>query len=195
MANNMKITLYLILTMIVIFLLEELPGFVQNFSLIPSKLTHKPWMIFTSIFLHANFAHLFYNMLALFFFGTYLESIVSKKTYLKIFFISGIFGNILYILTTPNPNIPALGASGAVYGVIGALASLRPYAIVYIFFIPTPLIVAAIFWTIGSMIGMLFPSSIAHAAHLGGILIGFIYGEMIKRRYTRRKVIFRFEYF
>lgn len=190
----MKVTLYLIIITITIFLLEDLPGFIQNFSLIPSKLTQKPWMIFTSIFLHANFVHLFYNMLALFFFGTYLESIVSKKTYLKIYFLSGIFGNILYILTTPNPNIPALGASGAVYGVIGALASLRPYAIVYIFFIPTPLIVAAIFWTIGSIVGMLVPSSIAHAAHLGGILVGFIYGEIIKRRRIRRRVILRFEY-
>jgi len=184
----MKVTFYLILSMTVIFFFEEIPGFFENFSFIPSQALIKPWMFVTSIFLHANFLHLFYNMLALFFFGSYLESLVSKKTFLKIFFISGIAGNILFFLTTNNPNIPAVGASGAIYGIIGALASLRPYAIVYIYFVPMPLIVAAFFWALGSFIGMFFPSEIAHSAHLAGLIIGFIYAEILKRIFRKRYV-------
>lgn len=181
----MKLTLQLIVFMTIIFFFENIPGFFETFSFIPSKVLEKPWIFITSIFLHANFAHLFYNMLALFFFGIYLESLVGKKTFLKIFFISGLFGNILFLLTTPDPEIPAVGASGAIYGIIGALASLRPYAIVYVYFVPMPLIVAAFLWAIGSFIGMFFPSSIAHAAHLGGMLFGFLYGEYIKIKRSR----------
>jgi membrane associated rhomboid family serine protease len=125
-------------------------------------------------------------MLALFFFGLYLERIVDKKTYLLIFLISGISGNIFFMLTTFNPNIPAVGASGAIYGIIGALAALRPYAIVYIYFTPLPLIVAAFLWALISFLGIFIPSSIAHAAHLSGLLTGYIIGYFLKRKERKR---------
>ncbi|MEM5874982.1 MAG: rhomboid family intramembrane serine protease [Candidatus Aenigmatarchaeota archaeon] len=178
----MRLTFQLIIIMTILFVLENVPGFFETFSFTPNKILIRPWTLITSIFLHANFAHLFYNMLALFFFGMYLESLIGRKNYIKVFLISGIFGNILFLLTTPNPEIPAVGASGAIYGIIGALSSLKPYAIVYVYFVPMPLIVAAFLWAIGSFVGMFFPSSIAHAAHLGGILFGFLYGEYIKRK-------------
>ncbi|MGC9058829.1 MAG: rhomboid family intramembrane serine protease [Candidatus Aenigmatarchaeota archaeon] len=182
----MNLTFLLIALMTIIFVLEEPLDLIENFSFIPRFAFYKPWTFLTSIFLHANFSHLFYNMLALFFFGLYLERIVDRKTYFLIFLISGIFGNIFFMLTTFNPNIPAVGASGAIYGIIGALAALRPYAIVYIYFTPLPLIVAAFLWALISFLGIFIPSSIAHAAHLSGLLTGYIIGYFLKRKERKR---------
>ena len=184
----MNLTIYLILLMTLIYFIEDLPGFFENFSFIPSQALQKPWMFVTSIFLHANFIHLFYNMFALFFFGNYLESLVGRKTFSKIFLISGIFGNIIFFLLNINSNIPAVGASGAIFGIIGALASLKPYAIVYVYFVPMPLIVAALLWAVGEFVGMFLPSSIAHAAHFGGLLVGYLYGEFLKKIFAKRYI-------
>ncbi len=182
----MNLTFSLILLMSFIFLLQYPFDLVLHFSFIPEYAFSQPWRFVTSIFLHANFAHLFYNMLALFFFGLYLEGLVNRKTYLTIFFISGIFGNLLFLLTTFNPSIPAVGASGAIYGIIGALAALRPYAVVFVYFTPMPLIVLAALWALISFIGIFVPSNIAHAAHLSGLITGYVIGYILKKREQKR---------
>lgn len=185
----MNLTIFLILLMTFIFILQYPLDLLEYFSFIPALAFSQPWRFITSIFLHANFIHLFYNMMALFFFGLYLERLVDRKIYLTIFFVSGIFGNFLFMLTTFNPSIPAVGASGAIYGVIGALAALRPFAIVYVYFTPMPLIVMAFLWAIISFIGIFVPSEIAHAAHLSGLVTGYIIGYIIKKREEKRYVV------
>jgi len=191
----MNLTNFLILSMIFIFVLEYPLDLLEYFSFVPVLAFSQPWRFVTSIFLHANFAHLFYNMLALFFFGLYLERLVTQKIYLTIFFISGIFGNILFLLTTFDPSIPAVGASGAVYGIIGTLAALRPFAIVYVYFTPMPLIVMAFIWALISFIGIFVPSQIAHAAHLSGLITGYLIGYFLKKREGKRYVArYRFRY-
>ena len=184
----MNLTIFLIFSMVLIFVLEYPLDLLEYFSFVPTLAFSQPWRFLTSIFLHANFAHLFYNMLALFFFGLYLERLVTQKIYLTVFFISGIFGNILFLLTTFDPSIPAVGASGAVYGIIGALAALRPFAIVYVYFAPMPLIVMAFIWALISFIGIFVPSQIAHAAHLSGLITGYLIGYFLKRRERKRYV-------
>ena len=89
-------------------------------------------MFVTSIFLHANLSHLFFNMFALFFVGIYLERMVGRRTFFTIFLTSGIIGNLGYLVTASNPQVPAIGASGAVYGVMGALAVIAPFLLVYV---------------------------------------------------------------
>jgi len=184
----MNLTIFLIFSMVLIFVLEYPLDLLEYFSFVPTLAFSQPWRFLTSIFLHANFAHLFYNMLALFFFGLYLERLVTQKIYLTVFFISGIFGNILFLLTTFDPSIPAVGASGAVYGIIGALAALRPFAIVYVYFAPMPLIVMAFIWALISFIGIFVPSQIAHAAHLSGLITGYLIGYFLKKRERKRYV-------
>jgi membrane associated rhomboid family serine protease len=184
----MNLTIFLILSIVLIFVLEYPLNLLEYFSFVPMLAPSQPWRFVTSIFLHANFAHLFYNMLALFFFGLYLERLVSQKIYLTIFFTSGIFGNILFLLTTFDPSIPAVGASGAIYGIIGALAALRPFAIVYVYFTPMPLIVMAFIWALISFIGIFVPSQIAHAAHLSGLITGYLIGYFLKKREGKRYV-------
>ena len=187
----MNLTIFLIFLITLIFILEYPLKLWYYFSFIPKYAFSKPWTFFTSIFLHKDFSHLLYNMLALFFFGLYLERLVNKKTYLIIFFVSGFFGNLLFLFTTYNPSIPAVGASGAIYGIIGSLAALRPYAIVYVYFTPMPLIALAVIWAILSFVGIFIPSSIAHAAHLSGLLVGYFIGYMLKKR-ERKKYLVRY---
>jgi len=184
----MNLTTFLILLMFFAFILEYPFDLLKYFSFLPTLALLQPWRFVTSIFLHANFVHFFYNMLALFFFGSYLEKLVDRKVYLMIFFISGIFGNVLFLLTTFDSSIPAVGASGAIYGVIGALTALRPFAIVYVYFTPMPLIVMAFIWALISFIGIFVPSEIAHAAHLSGLITGYVIGYFLKRREEKRYV-------
>ena len=127
-------------------------------------------------------------MIALFFFGTYLEQRISKKNFIFIFFFAGIIGNIGYILSAPGATIPGLGASGAIYGIMGTLTALAPTTIVYVSGIPMPMFVAAIFWFVTEFFGLFIPSGIAHGAHLGGLFLGIVMG--IYFRSKSRKSIF-----
>lgn len=139
-------------------------------------------MFVTSIFLHGDISHLFFNMLALFFFGTYLERMVHHEIFVFIFLVSGVVGNLGYLVTASNPFVPAIGASGAIYGIMGALAVMAPFLIVLVYgMMPLPLIVAAAFWVLLDFAGLFTPSGVAHGAHLGGIFIGAIIGLFLRR--------------
>jgi len=177
-----SITLILILTMVIVFSLEFVLPLEDWGSFVPENVFTKPWTIITSIFLHADISHIFFNMFALFIFGTQLEKIIDEKTYLMIFFVSGIIGNIGYMITAPGSNIPGLGASGAIYGIMGTFAILRPTTIVFIGGMPMPMIFAAFFWTITEFSGLFVPGNIAHGAHLGGLFFGMLYGVLLRSR-------------
>ncbi len=159
----------------------------DDFAFVPALLLKRPWTLFTSIFLHADISHLLFNMFALFIFGSYLERIIPQKDFLMLFLLSGIIGNIGYMVTTFDPSIPAVGASGGIYGIIGGLATIRPFAIVYINFVPLPMILAATFWGISEFLGLFTPSYIARGAHLFGLLSGIIYALGIRRLLNYKK--------
>jgi membrane associated rhomboid family serine protease len=121
-------------------------------------------------------------MFALFIFGTFLERKIRERDFLLIYFIAGIIGNIGYMLTAPTMATPGLGASGAIYGIMGALAILYPTATVYVFYIPMPMIIAAFVWGATEFLGLFAPGSIAHGAHIGGLFIGILYGFYLRRQ-------------
>jgi membrane associated rhomboid family serine protease len=156
--------------------LQQFTNITDYFSFIPAFAYSRPWTFVTAIFLHADITHILFNMIALFFFGTYLEQRISKKNYILIFFIAGIIGNIGYSLSTPDATVPGLGASGAIYGIMGTLTVLTPTAVVYVYGIPMPMFVAAILWFFVEFFGLFAPSDIAHGAHLGGLFVGIIIG-------------------
>jgi membrane associated rhomboid family serine protease len=81
------------------------------------------WMLFTSMFLHANPAHLFGNILFLLIFGTSLEEQVSRKSWLATYFSSGLVGNVVFLFL--GGDAIGVGASGAIWGLLGAAGGLR----------------------------------------------------------------------
>ncbi len=158
----------------------------ELFAFTPALAIQRPWTFVTSIFLHADFLHLFFNMFALFMFGIVLESRIGSKNFIILFFLSGIVGSIGYMITASNPMVPAIGASGAIYGILGTLAVMMPLMIVWVLGIPMPMIVAAFLWVALEVFGMFSPSDIAHSAHLGGIFIGIIYGVYLRIGESRK---------
>ncbi len=156
------------------------------FSFVPLLAFDMPWMFVTSIFLHADLSHLFFNMFSLLIFGMYLERMVGRRLFLILFFVAGIIGNVGYILTSSNALIPAIGASGAIYGVMGTLAVLAPFLLIFIYgIIPLPMIIAAGAFAVLDIMGLLVPSGIAHGAHLAGMVVGIGAGLYLRRiRYS-----------
>jgi membrane associated rhomboid family serine protease len=148
-------------------------------GLVPAIFLERPWTIITNMFIHAGFLHIFANMLTFYFFGRFLTLLVGQNKFLWVYFVGGIFGNILYILLGEPLSI-AVGASGAVYAVAGALAVMMPNLRVYLYFIvPMPLwIVVIVFFVLFSFIPGL---GIAWQAHIGGLIVGLIAGYFFRR--------------
>jgi uncharacterized protein len=179
------LTIGLIILCTIIFFTSLYVPLNDQFAFRPALAFDMPWTFITSLFLHASEIHLLSNMFALFVFGTYLETRISPGKYLSVFFAAGILGNFAYILTDPGSMIPGVGASGAIYGVMGMLATLYPGLIVYMFYAPMPIIVAAGLWFILEFTGLFTPSDIAHQAHLAGLLLGAAYGYYLRKRMQR----------
>jgi len=137
------------------------------------------WQLFTSMFVHANLAHLANNMIFLLIFGFRAEELFTEKEYLATYFVSGLFGNILTLLL--GPDVVSVGASGAIFGIFGA-------CIVYIY----QSIIAVAFY---SMILFMMSSGagVNVFAHFGGLLIGLLLGYLFARM-RRYSIVYRAEY-
>jgi len=184
-----KFTFIFILVIFLFFVYQLASDTWINLAFFPAFAFYEPWAFITSIFLHADFLHLFFNLFALFFFGIYLERIIGNGSFAALFIVSGIAGNLGYLLTSSNPYIPAIGASGAIYGIIGTLAVIAPSLLVYIYgFVPVPMALAAVIWALIDVAGLFTPSGVAHGAHLGGMIVGLIYGAYLRVRYSWVKV-------
>jgi membrane associated rhomboid family serine protease len=146
-----------------------------------SVVLFQPWRLFTSMFLHADFNHIFFNMFVLLMFGTVLERRLGPKKFLILYIVSGIVASLAFALLTPGS---AVGASGALMGVMGCVAMLYPrMQILFFFIIPMPL-----WFATGAIIGMdilgLFNpnSTTGNMAHLAGMFIGLVYGYMLRKK-------------
>jgi uncharacterized protein len=180
---SVKWTYIFIALIVVIFVAQNTTNKWIYFALVPAYIAKYPWMLLTSIFLHNGIDHLLINMFVLFLFGSHLERILGSKRFIIVFLLSGLIGNIGYLFTAPSPITPALGVSGAIYGIMGVLAVLDPFLIVYIgFIVPLPMILAVPAYALIDLIGLLTPSTIGHGAHLGGLVLGIAYGLYIRRK-------------
>ena len=183
MAN---LSTYLLGAIGIVFLFQLISDPVTNlFIFDPALALSQPWRFITSIFLHASLTHIFFNGYALFMFGSILETQVSKRDYLAIFFGAGLLGSILYYVTYIIgiiPPIPALGASGAIYGILGAVAVLLPDLRIFFWFFPMKIRYAAILWFLFEFVGTFdITSGVASAAHFGGLIFGVAYAWFISR--------------
>jgi len=145
----------------------------------------RPWTIVTNLFVHGGIWHLLFNMITLYFFGTFLIRLVGTRDFLFIYFLGGIVGNIFfmlfayfYFLTSPYSIV--IGASGAVFALGGALAVLTPRLRVFVFPIPVPMPL----WVavIGGFVILVFVGGVAWQGHLGGLVFGLLAGLVLRRR-------------
>jgi uncharacterized protein len=171
----------IIIVCVAVFILQNIFPITDEFALTSSYFLSRPWTILTYIFLHASFEHIFYNMFALAIFGFVLEKIVGGKKFLTVFFMSGIAAGIGSLIFYDS----SIGASGAIYGVMGMLAILRPRMTVFVGYgIPMPMILAVVLWSAGDIFGFFTPlESVAYAAHLFGLASGLIYGLYIRNEF------------
>ena len=173
----------LIATNVAFFFLTEFisPGLGFALAFTPATFVHEPWTMITYMFVHAGFGHIFFNMLSLWFFGPRLEQMMGGPNFIALYFVSGIFGALLSLIMSVNSPIPIVGASGAVYGVMLGYARFWPRDRIMIWGVfPLEARVMVIAMTAlslfgGGMGGLTRGDNVAHFAHLGGFVGGWLY--------------------
>lgn len=189
-------SLWISLILILIFIIQNFPGiqFTELFLLNQKAIDNfEIWRFFTAIFLHGSLTHLLFNLFALLFFGITLENLIDSKRFIITFLISGIIANIISV----NFYESSLGASGAIYGIIGAITILKPTMIVYTFGLILPMFMATIIYIIADILRTFgaFNSNVGAIAHLSGIFIGFLYGIYFRlkiKKYQEGKIDIKF---
>jgi membrane associated rhomboid family serine protease len=151
----------------------------------------RPWTLLLAEFSHIDPTHLLFNMIALWTFGRAVESALGPRRLLALYGAGGVLaslGHVVYGLAVGS-DAPALGASGAVSAIAVVFAAMFPRARLYLnFFIPLPAALAVGLFLVVDLLGVLNPTGdmIAHAAHLGGALYGFLYWLIAIRPVLRR---------
>ena len=164
---------------------------VERWALVPARLLANPAAaaptLLTHMFLHGGFSHVAGNMLFLWIFGDNVEDFYGHITYLFFYLLCGIGSGLLHVLFNMNSTVPALGASGAISGVMGAYAILYPRSriltLVFVFLVPIPAVLILGCWFIlqflsafGSLgaVGSAASGGVAWWAHVGGFLLGML---------------------
>ncbi|NTV47018.1 MAG: rhomboid family intramembrane serine protease [Chlorobiales bacterium] len=141
------------------------------------------WQPISYMFLHGGFTHIFFNMFALWMFGAEIENYWGTRQFTIYYFTCGIGAALINLLATMNEMVPTVGASGAVFGILLAFGMMFPNRYIYLyFFFP----VKAKYFVAGYAAIEFFStfntlSPVAHFAHLGGMLIGYIYIKIMQR--------------
>lgn len=231
-------------------------NFISYLALQPKALfeNYYVWTLITSMFMHAGFLHLFFNMFSLYFIGSFVEKVIGRKRFLRFYLVSGIFAGLFFSILAyffgygiwarifGTSDILAVGASGAIFGLLGLLAVITPRKKVYLLagpliaiiiqavvsnlfasgsiaslinFIATLYIFISIFlifsrsravkfalplelsfWILPIaaiiplvVIGYFIELPIGNMAHLGGLILGLVYGLYLRRKYARKIVI------
>jgi membrane associated rhomboid family serine protease len=172
------------LVIVIVFVLQLVVNGFSDLFVLNSGSWFEPWRFLTSIFLHANLLHIVLNLFALLFFGSVLEKFIGGKGFLLVFFSTGILANLIAV----NFYSSSLGASGAIFGIIGALVFIRPGMPVWAFGLPMPMVVAGIVWagadiigTYGFFVGNPMDNT-GNIAHLSGMFFGFVFGYFYRRK-------------
>ncbi len=155
--------------------------------------TFEPWQLVTYSFLHGGFAHIFFNMLALYMFGSDVERLFGSRFYALYYFASVVAAGICHLVVTSWMGAtahPTVGASGGIYGLLLAFAVYFPHRRVMLIFPPIPM-PARVFVAVFALIELFFgvtgtQSGVAHFAHLGGMAGGALMIWSRRRRLPYR---------
>ena len=146
-------------------------------ALVPALVAEgEVWRLLTSVFLHSGFAHLAMNMISLYFLGSFAEVSFGRGRFLALYFISGIAGGLAYLYFGAF-NSPAVGASGAIFGLLGGVFgfAIRRGT----FSLRNPVINQLLVLTaLNLFLGATIPN-VSNTAHIGGLVGGFIFGYLM----------------
>jgi membrane associated rhomboid family serine protease len=155
--------------------------------------------MFTSMFLHGGFLHLAGNMLYLWIFGNNIEDALGHLKFILFYLISGLVAAGFQLLYDPTSNVPMIGASGAISGVLGAYLVLYPYAriktlliiIVFIKVVELPAILLLTIWFFMQVLYSTSMDGVAWYAHIGGFIFGLLAVKLFARKSGRKSRSFR----
>ncbi|MDR2795252.1 MAG: rhomboid family intramembrane serine protease [Spirochaetaceae bacterium] len=178
-----NVTLVLICVNAVIFMLERLAPWIGGLLAMTPILVLRGcvWQLFTYMFAHASFSHIFFNMLALFVFGVQTERYMGSREFLVYYLVTGVlagFFSFIVFLFTGAALVPLLGASGAIFAVQLAFAAFFPDTILRIWCIlPLRAPVMVLVFTAIELFSTIFgvANGVAHLTHLAGFGFGWIY--------------------
>ena len=213
MQGNAWVTKVLLGANILVFLVQMFAfgPVIYWFAMFPSDIIRGQflWTLLSNMFLHADVVHIFFNMYALYIFGNDVEYYFGHIPFLVLYLFWGFFANLFYIGTTffLTPwwiNVPTIGASGAVFGVMIAYAVAYPQRILT-GFIPFPIrttarrfvllyiVIETVYFMIGPVTGVT-GGGVAHAAHLGGALAGYLSAQYIQRKRFKPQTYTYYDY-
>ena len=169
--------------------------YVLRMGAIPYEITHftsltipniprlpPPLTLLTAMFLHGGLFHLLGNMLYLWIFGNNIEDYLGSFRFVLFYLLSGLGASLTHIIFNPNSQVPMIGASGAIAGVLGAYLILYPRAnvmtLVFLFFfiriVPIPAAIVLGFWFLLQVMNVGMGGGVAWWAHIGGFLVGVL---------------------
>jgi len=180
----------LIASNVFVFLLEITngPAWALQYALVPDQVAHGQdlYTVVTSMFIHAGWLHLAGNMVFLWVFGNVINRyVMSSLRFFAFYFVCGLAATVLQVAVDPSLNVPNLGASGAIAGVLGGFLIIYPHDEIFTFFlvpIPIPVSISAMvligFWFLFQLVsgllslGDLADGGVAYFAHVGGFAAG-----------------------
>ena len=198
---------YGLIVLNILFFLVEMSGgeaFIQQWSVVPRRLLANPAgdfpTIFTSMFMHAGWVHLLGNMLYLWIFGDNVEDAFGHVKFLLFYLLCGIAATFAQVVFTSTSNVPNLGASGAIAGVLAAYIVMFPRGQVRVMMgrgiIPMPALVVIGFWIVlqlvsgfGSITQSADTGGVAYLAHIGGFVAGLLLTFVFRATGTRQLTV------
>ncbi|HEX9426220.1 MAG TPA: rhomboid family intramembrane serine protease [Candidatus Polarisedimenticolia bacterium] len=209
------ITLGLLAANIALFIKEILlpqpvrESFILDYAVIPVEflragpgsidhLLYNGMTLFTAMFLHGSISHLAGNMLYLWIFGNNVEEMMGHGRFLVFYLLCGLIGSATQILAAPKSQVPMIGASGAIAGVLGAYMILFPAArvltLIFVFVfarvVAIPAIIIVGFWFLLQLVqvGPIGPGGVAVMAHIGGFVAGLLFLVPFRRQRPRQSL-------
>ena len=183
--------------------------FILDYAVIPSEFTHlgaaiadqtlyNGMTLFTAMFLHGSVSHLAGNMLYLWIFGNNVEELMGHGRFLIFYLLCGVIGSFTQIAAAPRSQVPMIGASGAIAGILGAYMVLFPAArvltLIFVFFfarvVAVPAIIIVGFWFLLQLVqvGPIGPGGVAVMAHIGGFVAGLLFLVPFRRKRPRQSI-------
>ena len=181
--NKPKVTNALIAICVLIFLATLFGSkglamsLLYEYGLIPSTVSmSSPLSLFTYMFLHGNLAHLASNVFVLHSVGREVERDVGSMRFTLIYLASGVFAGLIHMAVNPASNVPVIGASGAIFGLIAVMLLLMPFKVTTALILPLPGVVMGLLLVLVEVAAVMVSveSGVAHDMHLYGFFVGFV---------------------